>query len=72
MNKLLLRERIKMGRDIAKVLCSCGGTVSEKETTADEEKEYGCGRKGCCCNALQCDKCGVRFTLSLEAPELRE
>jgi len=43
--------------------CSCSGKVASTPTTKDEEAMFGCGRKGCCCKALECVKCGVRFTL---------
>jgi len=53
-------------RPIERATCSCGGTVAETEPTADEEK----GRCSCCIRVLRCEKCGTRFVLELEAPEM--
>ena len=57
-------------REIESVRCSCGGIVQEYVTTDEEESCYGCGRKGCCVTALECDKCHTRFTIALEASEM--
>ena len=61
-------------REIDKAVCSCGGTVEPAKTTIEECKEYGCWRdspeQSCCVTALECDKCGARFTLSLETPDM--
>lgn len=54
---------------VDKVICSCGGTVREADTTLTEEIQYGCGRAGCCVAAYQCNDCGTKFTFALEAPE---
>ena len=57
-------------RKVDIVKCSCGGSVEEIETTDEEERDYGCGRRGCCVEVYVCNKCGTRFTFSLEAPEM--
>lgn len=57
-------------REIDLIKCSCGRLAEEVEATDEEEKAYGCGTKGCCVKAIQC-KCGVRFTIMLEAPEMQ-
>lgn len=57
-------------RDIEKAYCSCGGEVEQVDTTGEEEVTYGCGCKGCCLRAYECKRCGTRFTLRLEAPEI--
>lgn len=57
-------------REIIEAICSCGGEVSEVNTTPEEEDKYGCGRSHCCCRAFQCNKCNTRFTLEFEAPEI--
>ena len=54
---------------IESVKCSCGGIPIEAETTDCEEKEFGCGRRGCCVKAYECPECKTRFTLGLAAPE---
>jgi len=59
-------------RDIVQARCSCGGLVEERETTADEDKEFGCGYKGCCSTAFVCVKCNTRFVLEFDAPEAEE
>jgi hypothetical protein len=59
-----------MNRSIRKICCSCGGNPVEVETLDAEEKQHGCGRRGCCVNAFKCDKCGVRWTFALESPEV--
>lgn len=51
------------------VLCSCGGKPAVEEQTAEEEKDHGCGH-GCCLTAIRCPKCGTRFLIRLEAPEM--
>ena len=56
-------------REVDYVLCSCGGEVEEVETTDEEDKKYGCSRKGCCAVAFQCKKCQTRFLFALNAPE---
>lgn len=57
-------------RDPKLVLCSCGGTVEDVETTLEEERAHGCGRIGCCVWAFQCEECQTRFLFILEAPEI--
>lgn len=57
-------------REIRKIFCSCGGEVTEVETTPTEDKRHGCGRKGCCVNAYECNKCKSRWTFTYESPEL--
>lgn len=62
-----------MDRNIEEVFCSCGGKVTEVDTTDEEEKQYGCNRRRqCCVRAWKCDKCSTRWTFSLEAPEPRD
>lgn len=56
-------------REIRKIVCSCGGTVKEQDTTPMEESLYGCQQKGCCVKAYVCEGCKTRFVFALEAPE---
>ena len=56
-------------REVNIALCSCGGKFHEVDPTDEEEKKYGCSCKGCCVEAIQCDKCNTRITLALNAPE---
>lgn len=58
------------GRDVNKAHCSCGGEFKVVDTTEKEEKNFGCGSKGCCVQAIQCIKCGTRITFQLCAPEM--
>lgn len=58
------------------IYCCCTGDVptevQEDRTTDDEDKKYGCPRKGCCAFAMKCPKCGTRWLLKLEPPDLRD
>jgi hypothetical protein len=60
-------------RDIREMICSCGGTVSQVETTQKEREEHGCSldteSSSCCVTAFQCSVCKTRFTVALESPE---
>jgi len=64
----MIEFKIK-GRDVNKMICSCGGAFYEADPTEKEEKTYGCGRSGCCVMAIQCDKCKTRVTIDLCAPD---
>ncbi len=57
-------------RDIDYIVCSCGGRPVEIDTTVEEDKQFGCGKPGCCAHAYQCDKCKTKWIFSLEAPEV--
>lgn len=58
-------------REINEILCSCGGKPVEAQPTIEEEKEYGCGRSGCCVKVFCCPLCGTRWVFDLESPEVR-
>jgi hypothetical protein len=57
-------------REVSEAFCSCSGRAVNVAPTAGEERVFGCGRKWCCVEAYECNECGVRFTFSLEAPEM--
>ena len=50
--------------------CECGGYCALDELTAEEEKECGCGREGCCGRAFLCRVCQTRWIGRIEAPEM--
>ena len=60
-------------RDIAKVICLCGGEPIESATTDKERQKYGCpyddDNHGCCVKAYVCPVCETRWVFSLEAPD---
>jgi hypothetical protein len=57
-------------REIETIQCSCGDKPDEVETTDAEEKEHGCGTRGCCVGAYECPKCKTRWTFAFAAPEV--
>jgi len=63
------------GREIKRIICSCGGKVGAVATTKQERRDWGCSNDSedasCCVLALECPKCGRRFTIALEAPEVK-
>lgn len=43
-------------------------SVNQVEETADEDREFGCGRPGCCGRAFVCRICGARIVGRADAP----
>lgn len=59
------------GRNVKKMVCSCGGNFVKKETIKEEDSKYGCGKHECCCVAMQCNTCRTRIAIVLKAPEVK-
>lgn len=49
--------------------CECGGFCALDELTAQEEKDYGCGRSGCRARAFVCRLCQTRYVGRVSTPE---
>lgn len=58
------------GREIRKVICSCGGEYVTDKTSKEEDKKYGCSRPNCCTEAMRCNRCRTRLIFSLHAPDI--
>lgn len=66
--------RHNIDRGAVGVPCSCGGYAGAVDSTAEECRQYGCGRdrpgSECCAAAFVCRICGKRIVGSYEAPEI--
>ena len=56
-------------RAIERATRSCGGQVVEIEPS-EADAEMASTRCTCCLRVLQCNKCAIKFVLTLEAPEV--
>ena len=63
-------DRIERGEVSAMPCPECGGYMKPVETTDEEEKKLGCGRRGCCALAFECIRCGCRQTITQPSPEM--
>jgi hypothetical protein len=51
--------------------CKCGGYADRVACTAEEIRQYGCGRSWeCCSRAFVCRKCNTRYVGQAPAPEM--